>query len=92
MISAWCRAVKTTSQLFTLSFSGQVSPQLLQNAQARKLAGTCYAGGCFKVKMQMIPATYPTQPPRCTFVTKAFHPNLHAQTGEICLNTLKRDW
>jgi ubiquitin-conjugating enzyme E2 S len=26
------------------------------------------------------------------FVTKIFHPNIRYTTGEICVNTLKRDW
>jgi len=26
------------------------------------------------------------------FITKIFHPNIMAQTGEICVNTLKKDW
>jgi len=31
--------------------------------------------------------------PRCTgyFLTKIFHPNI-SKTGEICVNTLKKDW
>ncbi|KAI3643759.1 hypothetical protein MP228_009923 [Amoeboaphelidium protococcarum] len=52
---------------------------------------TPFDHGCFKIKMQLTD-TYPDTPPKCTFVTKTFHPNLHPQTGEICLNTLKKDW
>ena len=26
------------------------------------------------------------------FLTKIFHPNVAFDTGEICVNTLKRDW
>ena len=26
------------------------------------------------------------------FLTKIFHPNVHPSSGEICVNTLKKDW
>ncbi len=34
---------------------------------------------------------YPSAPPGGYFLTKIFHPNV-ASNGEICVNTLKRDW
>jgi len=34
---------------------------------------------------------FPATPPRCWFATKIFHPNV-SSTGEICVNTLKKDW
>jgi len=34
---------------------------------------------------------FPQGPPKGFFLTKIFHPNVSA-TGEICVNTLKRDW
>ena len=34
---------------------------------------------------------YPSEPPRGFFMTKIFHPNV-ASNGEICVNTLKKDW
>jgi len=36
-------------------------------------------------------AEFPKQPPRAFFLTKIFHPNI-AATGDVCVNTLKRDW
>lgn len=30
--------------------------------------------------------------PKGYFLTKIFHPNVAPSTGEICVNTLKRDW
>ena len=39
----------------------------------------------------MIDSGFPQQPPRGYFLTKIFHPNVSNQ-GEICVNTLKRDW
>mmetsp|Transcript_23029 Transcript_23029/g.51941 ORF Transcript_23029/g.51941 Transcript_23029/m.51941 type:complete len:105 (-) Transcript_23029:285-599(-) len=35
---------------------------------------------------------YPLAPPSITFVTKVFHPNVNFNTGEICLDILKREW
>lgn len=34
---------------------------------------------------------FPTEPPKGFFLTKIFHPNV-ANNGEICVNTLKKDW
>jgi ubiquitin-conjugating enzyme E2 S len=34
---------------------------------------------------------YPSSPPRGYFLTKIFHPNV-SNNGDICVNTLKRDW
>ncbi len=53
-------------------------------------ADTPYAGGFFKVKLT-IGKDFPSSPPKGFFLTKIFHPNVSAK-GEICVNTLKRDW
>ena len=34
---------------------------------------------------------FPQSPPRGFFLTKIFHPNV-SKNGEICVNTLKKDW
>lgn len=34
---------------------------------------------------------FPNEPPKGFFITKIFHPNV-ASNGEICVNTLKKDW
>lgn len=54
------------------------------------LAGTPYAGGQFRVKLTL-PKDFPSNPPKAYFLTKIFHPNV-ASNGEICVNTLKKDW
>lgn len=51
---------------------------------------TPYEGGTYRVKI-CIGAEFPAQPPRAIFLTKIFHPNISA-TGDVCVNTLKRDW
>lgn len=53
-------------------------------------AGTPYCGGAFRVKLALS-KDFPQQPPKAYFLTKIFHPNV-AANGEICVNTLKRDW
>lgn len=53
-------------------------------------AGTPYAGGIFKVKVTL-GKDFPMSPPKAFFLTKIFHPNV-APSGEICVNTLKKDW
>ena len=34
---------------------------------------------------------FPAEPPKGYFLTTIFHPNV-AKNGEICVNTLKKDW
>ena len=51
---------------------------------------TPYEHGGFRVKLTFGPE-FPVSPPKGYFLTKIFHPNI-SERGEICLNTLKRDW
>jgi len=53
-------------------------------------AGTPYAGGHFRMKL-VLGKNFPSEPPKGYFLTKIFHPNV-AKNGEICVNTLKKDW
>ncbi|KAH9925614.1 ubiquitin-conjugating enzyme/RWD-like protein [Epithele typhae] len=52
--------------------------------------GTPYAGGYFRVRFNFT-EEFPAAPPKCWFATKIFHPNV-SSAGEICVNTLKKDW
>jgi len=52
--------------------------------------GTPYQGGQFRVKLALS-KDYPASPPKGFFLTKIFHPNVGG-SGEICVNTLKKDW
>lgn len=52
--------------------------------------GTPYEGGYFRVKFAFT-EEFPAAPPRCRLMTKIFHPNV-SSSGEICVNTLKKDW
>ena len=52
--------------------------------------GTPYESGLFRVKLY-IPSEFPQVAPKGFFITKIFHPNV-SEKGEICVNTLKRDW
>ncbi len=38
-----------------------------------------------------VPPNYPHDPPRCTCVTKIYHPNIDL-SGNVCLNILRADW
>ncbi|KAJ2504573.1 hypothetical protein IWW47_002463 [Coemansia sp. RSA 2052] len=52
--------------------------------------GTPYEGGKFVIRLA-IDEGFPDTPPKGIFVTKIFHPNV-SEHGEICVNTLKKDW
>lgn len=50
-----------------------------------------YEGGTFEMAISITPG-YPIEPPRFKFVTRLCHPNVHARSGEICLDVLKSEW
>lgn len=52
--------------------------------------GTPYHGGSFRIRL-VLGKNFPTSPPKGFFETKIFHPNV-GRNGEICVNTLKKDW
>jgi len=52
---------------------------------------TPFYGGVFRCKLT-IDSEFPMKPPKGHFLTKIFHPNVASPSGEICVNTLKRDW
>jgi len=52
--------------------------------------GTPYEGGAFRCKL-VLSSEFPRVPPKGFFLTKIFHPNI-SDKGEICVNTLKKDW
>jgi ubiquitin-conjugating enzyme E2 S len=51
---------------------------------------TPFYGGKFRMKL-VISDEYPNVPPKGYFLTRIFHPNV-SLSGDICVNTLKRDW
>eukprot|EP00274_Cyanoptyche_gloeocystis_P006365 CAMPEP_0196656814 /NCGR_PEP_ID=MMETSP1086-20130531/19676_1 /TAXON_ID=77921 /ORGANISM="Cyanoptyche gloeocystis , Strain SAG4.97" /LENGTH=230 /DNA_ID=CAMNT_0041989691 /DNA_START=41 /DNA_END=733 /DNA_ORIENTATION=+ len=52
--------------------------------------GTPFEGGLFRVKL-VLGQDFPQAPPKGFFITKIFHPNV-SKSGDICVNTLKKDW
>lgn len=52
---------------------------------------TPYENGVFHINIQCS-SDYPLTPPKLTFMTKIFHPNIHFTTGEVCLDILKKEW
>lgn len=52
--------------------------------------GSPFENGLFELNVNL--SNYPLQPPKIVFLTKIFHPNIHFQTGEICLEVFKESW
>ncbi|KAL8973236.1 MAG: hypothetical protein Q9183_000089 [Haloplaca sp. 2 TL-2023] len=53
--------------------------------------GTPYSQGIWRVQL-IIPDDYPKHPPKASFRSRIWHPNVEENTGHICVETLKRDW
>lgn len=53
--------------------------------------GTPFEGGEYKMLLR-VPSDYPMLPPSAKFITKVFHPNVHFNTGDVCLDILKSRW
>lgn len=53
--------------------------------------GTPFENGRFEIELHFSDS-YPQQPPKGYFKTKIWHPNVEWNRGDICVNTLKRDW
>eukprot|EP01105_Mastigella_eilhardi_P028146 TRINITY_DN90_c0_g1_i3.p1 TRINITY_DN90_c0_g1~~TRINITY_DN90_c0_g1_i3.p1 ORF type:complete len:175 (-),score=42.62 TRINITY_DN90_c0_g1_i3:85-534(-) len=52
--------------------------------------GSSYQGGVFFLDIHF-PSDYPFKPPKITFTTKVYHPNIN-RNGAICLDILKDQW
>ncbi|RMZ12668.1 hypothetical protein D0862_02584 [Hortaea werneckii] len=51
-----------------------------------QMADVLTSGGCFRARIAF-PDSYPLYPPKMTFLTPMFHPNVY-QSGEVCISIL----
>ena len=59
-------------------------------AQIAGPPGSPYQGGTFFLNVTF-PPDYPFKPPKVTFTTKIYHPNVSAK-GDICVDILNQSW
>lgn len=52
---------------------------------------TPYSQGLWKLYLK-IPEDYPKSPPKASFRTRIWHPNVEENSGSVCVDTLKKDW
>lgn len=80
---------KTQDEFITLSSSEQ---NLMHwTASIRAPPDSVYDGFIFDLSI-LVGSDYPLTPPKIKFTTKIFHPNVYFDTGEICLDILKKEW
>jgi len=63
---------------------------LLRQATIMGPGDSPFQGGVFFLSIHF-PADYPFKPPKITFTTKIFHPNINSN-GAICLDILRSQW
>ena len=61
------------------------------HAEIEGPVGTPYEGFFFELKL-VLGGDFPNSPPRGFFLSKIYHPNVNPASGDICVNTLKKDW
>ena len=49
-----------------------------------------YSGGVYFLNIHF-PTDYPFKPPKVTFATRIYHPNIN-ENGSICLDVLNKAW
>jgi ubiquitin-conjugating enzyme E2 D/E len=74
---------------------GPVSPRMQRVGTPERLrprfqGDSPYAGGVFFLSITF-PTDYPFKPPKVSFTTKIYHPNINAN-GSICLDILRDQW
>ena len=80
----WQATIMGPVSLSTLMYSDRVTqPSSLQSDSP-------YAGGVFFLSITF-PTDYPFKPPKVSFTTKIYHPNINAN-GSICLDILRDQW
>lgn len=75
----------------SLPASPEADNIMLWNAVILGPADTIWEDGVFKLKLEFT-EKYPHEPPKVTFVTPVFHPNVYIRSGAICLDILQNNW
>ncbi|CAL9162419.1 unnamed protein product [Musa hybrid cultivar] len=91
VLSFWCFATPIAQIPFLLYLLCPVAEDMFHwQATIMGPSDSPYAGGVFLVTIHF-PPDYPFKPPKVSFRTKVFHPNINSN-GSICLDILKEQW
>jgi len=85
------KSLNTKDEFIQLSCAGGEDEMLRWIATLRGPPGSLYQNYLFDIEIR-IPENYPIVPPTLMFLTKIYHPNIHFETGEVCIDILKKDW
>lgn len=81
---------KTNDSYINLYLRGNKESIFKWEALLAGPSDTPYEKGHFKITID-VPQDYPISPPKCRFLTRIFHPNIHFDTGEICFELFLKD-
>ena len=83
--------VKTLKEMLSTSDFKEIKKNIEYSIKIKGPKDTIYEGAHFVVNIYL-PEKYPFASPSVAFITKVYHPNIHIDTGSICLDVINEKW